>query len=123
MPDENAPRVQQLLLMNLAVAGPGKPGSMEHLPETIDAQLRSGGRVIVGRLYDKDEDQLPWYGLAGHRLAAREDSVAAQWLLQSSAGNHWRRGVPRIEDLRVRQQPAAGGDCLIRPRSASRFLT
>jgi hypothetical protein len=63
--EQRVPGARQLMLMNMAVAGTGKEESLDRLPAIVEAQLATGGRVIVGRLYDRDSDQLPWYGLAG----------------------------------------------------------
>lgn len=60
--EEGGPQVRKLLLMNMAVSSSGEP--LDRLPELIDEQLGRNGRVIVGRLYDKDEDLMPWYSLA-----------------------------------------------------------
>jgi hypothetical protein len=53
---------RKLMLMNMAL--PGASPNIAALPSIIDKQLRSNGRVIVARLYDKDDDMMPWYSLA-----------------------------------------------------------
>ncbi len=55
---------RQLLFMNMAVARPGSENALDRLPAAVAAHLDAGGRVIVGRLYDKDDDLMPWYGMA-----------------------------------------------------------
>jgi hypothetical protein len=60
--EDGGPDVRKLLLMNMAVSTSGEP--LDRLPELIDEQLGRNGRVIVGRLFDKDEDLMPWYSLA-----------------------------------------------------------
>jgi hypothetical protein len=59
--EEGGPEVRKLLLMNMALKS--KDGPAE-LPAIIDEQLARGGRVIVARVFDKDEDLMPWYSLA-----------------------------------------------------------
>ena len=61
---EGAPGVRKVVLMNMAVAKEGTPAHIRRVPELVDAQLNSGGRVLVARLYDKDHDLMPWYALA-----------------------------------------------------------
>ncbi|MDY6945769.1 MAG: hypothetical protein SXG53_08630 [Pseudomonadota bacterium] len=61
---ETAPGVRKVVLMNMALAQQSAPEHISHVPEMIDAQLNSGGRVLVARLYDKDSDLMPWYALA-----------------------------------------------------------
>lgn len=60
---KEAPKVRRLILMNMALAGSKSGEEMRRLPEIVDSQLRGGGRVIVARLFDLDEDIMPWYGL------------------------------------------------------------
>ncbi|MBC7984886.1 MAG: hypothetical protein H7Y02_13650 [Candidatus Obscuribacterales bacterium] len=62
--DENGPEVRKLLLMNMAIAPSGSAEEIAKLPQIVAAQLESGGRVVVVRLFDPDEDLMPWYGLA-----------------------------------------------------------
>lgn len=61
---EGAPGVHKVVLMNMAVAKEDTPGHISRVPEMINEQLNSGGRVLVARLYDKDHDLMPWYALA-----------------------------------------------------------
>ena len=61
---EDGPQVRKLLIMNMALSSTESP---EQLPAIIDEQLARGGRVIVGRVFDKDEDLMPWYSLADRR--------------------------------------------------------
>lgn len=62
--DERAPPIQRQVLMNMAVAAIGSGYELHALPGIIDAQLDRGGRVIVARVYDKDGDLMPWYGMS-----------------------------------------------------------
>jgi hypothetical protein len=61
---EDAPGVRKLVLMNMALAKEDAPQHISRVPEMIEAQLNSGGRVLVARVYDKDHDLMPWYALA-----------------------------------------------------------
>ena len=60
---EEAPKVRRLVLMNMALAATESGEAMQRLPELVESHLRSGGRVIVARVFDLDEDIMPWYGL------------------------------------------------------------
>jgi hypothetical protein len=49
--------------MNAALAPYGSPDSIEKLDEIVGNHIRNGKRVIVARLYDLDQDIMPWYAL------------------------------------------------------------
>ncbi len=49
--------------MNMATAPAGE-GHISQLPDAVEDHLAKGGRVVVARLYDLDQDPLPWYGMA-----------------------------------------------------------
>lgn len=61
---EDSKHARKVVLMNMALAKEGAPDHIASLPELIDAQLNSGGRVIVARVYEMDHDLMPWYALA-----------------------------------------------------------
>lgn len=61
--NENRPKVSRLVLMNMALAPPESDKGMSRLAELVRSHLAKGGRVIVARLFDIDDDLMPWYGL------------------------------------------------------------
>jgi hypothetical protein len=60
----DSPAVRRLLLMNMAVAPEGSQEVLSALPDIVREHVRTGGRVIVGRVFDRDQDLMPWYALA-----------------------------------------------------------
>jgi hypothetical protein len=77
---DGAPNVQRLVLMNMAVAGMGSGQEIQRLPEIVESHLRRGSRVIVARVFDLDEDLMPWYGLRDTGWPrARIQSLLAQF--------------------------------------------
>ena len=63
MLNKEGPNVRRFFLMNMALAATGSGEEMQRLPEIVESHLHSGGRVIVARVFDLDEDLSPWYGL------------------------------------------------------------
>ena len=63
MLSNGAPSVQRIALMNAALEPEGSPKHIKKLDDIVASHLRRGGRVIVARLYDLDQDLLPWYSL------------------------------------------------------------
>ena len=59
----NAVKVDRLILVNLAIGSGGSAEKLEDLPEIVRTRLDSGGRVVVARLFDIDDDMMPWYSL------------------------------------------------------------
>lgn len=57
-------QISKLLLMNMALKSPQHEMHIKHLPQYVTRHLESGHRVIVGRLYERDRESNPWYGLA-----------------------------------------------------------
>lgn len=55
---------RKLLLMNLALEAKDSPRHISRLADLVRTHLRTGQRVVVGRLYDLDRESNPWYGLA-----------------------------------------------------------
>jgi hypothetical protein len=58
--DESFPRVKQVNLMTVAMLPKTNPDYISQLFPEIEAHLQKGGRVIIARVFDKDEDPRPW---------------------------------------------------------------
>jgi len=89
------PDVERLLLMNMALQPPGSDRHIGRLPEIVERHLASGQRVIVGRLYDKDHEVNPWYGLK--RLGWPREKI------QSLLSQYCAVEVGRVEDVVFRE--------------------
>ena len=64
MNDNNSKSVNKLLLMNMALKDSNDPMHITRLQQLVTEHLDSGYRVIVGRVYQKDRESNPWYGLS-----------------------------------------------------------
>jgi hypothetical protein len=95
MLDKEAPNVRRLVLMNMALAGSNSAEEMRRLPEYVESQLRGGGRVIVARLFDLDEDIMPWYGL--QRLGWSRNRI------QDLLSPFCNRKIDQIESVVIRE--------------------
>lgn len=58
--DDTYPRIKQVNLMTAAMSPASSPAHISQLFPAVEAQLQAGGRVIVARVYDKDQDPSPW---------------------------------------------------------------
>ncbi|OGP77425.1 MAG: hypothetical protein A2Z26_06890 [Deltaproteobacteria bacterium RBG_16_66_15] len=92
---DRAPNVRRIVLMNAVLAPDESPLSIRMLHEIVEGHLRSGGRVIVARLYDPDQDLMPWYALS--HLGWPRKSI--QGLLES----YCNRPIAEIEGVKFRQ--------------------
>jgi hypothetical protein len=61
--DSDGPDVERLMLMNMVLAGPESNSRIEDLPDLVHRQLSGGGRVFAARVYELDNDLMPWYAL------------------------------------------------------------
>jgi hypothetical protein len=60
-PDATFPRFTQINLMNAALwVDADDPRHISKLGDMVQAHLESGGRVIISRVYDLDDDPRPW---------------------------------------------------------------
>jgi hypothetical protein len=63
MLSNGAPSIQRIALMNAVLVPEGSPNHIKKLDYIVASHMRKGGRVIVARLYDLDQDLMPWYSL------------------------------------------------------------
>lgn len=61
--DKSGPAVERIVLMELALSGDYSDYGMASLPARVGKALQRGNRVIVARLYETDDDLMPWYAL------------------------------------------------------------
>jgi len=90
---DKAEGISQFVLMNAAAFDKG--ARLRELPAVVDAQLQSGKRVIVARLYDRDADMMPWYSL--------EKSGWPRARLQELLAVHCNRVLGRVSDITFRE--------------------
>jgi hypothetical protein len=58
--DGSNPRITQVNLMTTAMLPASNPGHIATLFPAVESHLKAGGRVIIARVYDKDQDPRPW---------------------------------------------------------------
>jgi len=92
---DRAPDVRRIVLMNAVLAPDESPLSIRKLDDIVEDHLRSGGRVIVARLYDLDQDLMPWYALS--HLGWPRNSI------QGLLGSYCNRPVANIEGVKFRE--------------------
>lgn len=93
--EQQRPRVERLLLMNMALQSKEQDRHIQRLPEIVADHLASGRRVVVGRLYDKDHEINPWYGLT--RLGWPRSRI------QSLLGRYCHTEIGRVDDVVFRE--------------------
>jgi len=91
MQDKGDASVNKLLLMNMALKKDTDPQYIKRLPQIVADHLSSGHRVIVGRLYDRDRESNPWYGLADLGWSRRK--------IQQLLSDFCRRPLQTIDDV------------------------
>jgi hypothetical protein len=93
--DPSFPAVRQVNLMTTALLPPDDPAHISRLDEVLTAHLRTGGRVVIARLYDLDSDPRPWDQM--RKLGWPRESV------QASLTRFQTIPLGRIRDVRFRE--------------------
>lgn len=98
--DNSFPRIKQVNLMTVAMLPKTSPDYISQLFPEIEAQLQKGGRVIIARVFDKDEDPRPWDQL--RKLGWSRDRLQQQ-LSRYEARPLTTIGSTTFRELRLKQ--------------------
>jgi hypothetical protein len=93
--DTGGPFTERITLMQMALQEKASTQHIQQLPVIVNNHLLRGKRVVIARLYDKDNGINPWYGLA--RLGWPRTRI------QALLNNYCHKEIGRVDGVVFRE--------------------